>query len=174
VLTFHIEGIIRTPPGWNLWVSGPPNAAKDGIAPLAGVIETDWLPFTFTMNWRFTRPGQWVTFERGEPIAFFFPLQRSSVEAFRPKFAALDSEPDLASKFAEWNLSRTAFHRQMADNPPADASGKWQKFYYRGTDSGGCEGPADHQSKLRVKPFRDGLADAPTDADPTASSRECS
>jgi hypothetical protein len=76
VLTFHVEGIMRTPPGWNLWVGGPPNSAKDGIAPLSGVIETDWSPFTFTMNWRFTRAGEWVTFDRGEAIAFFFPVQR--------------------------------------------------------------------------------------------------
>src|SRR5206468_2641323 len=38
VLTFHIEGIFRTPPGWNLWVGGSPNRAKDGIAPLSGII----------------------------------------------------------------------------------------------------------------------------------------
>ena len=50
VLTFHVEGIFRTPESWNLWVSGPPNQGKDGIAPLTGVIETDWSPYTFTMN----------------------------------------------------------------------------------------------------------------------------
>lgn len=37
-VTFHIPALFRTPPGWNLWVSGSPNAAKDGIAPLGGVI----------------------------------------------------------------------------------------------------------------------------------------
>ena len=55
VLTFHINGLFRTPPGWNLWVGGSPNSPKDGIYPLTGVIETDWSPYTFTMNWRFTR-----------------------------------------------------------------------------------------------------------------------
>ena len=54
-ITFHVDGIFRTSPGWNLWASGPPNSMKDGIAPMAGVIETDWAPYTFTMNWRFTR-----------------------------------------------------------------------------------------------------------------------
>lgn len=70
VLTFHVEGLLRTPPGWNLWLGGPPNRPKDGIAALGGVIETDWSPYTFTMNWRFTRPGQRVRFEAGEPIGF--------------------------------------------------------------------------------------------------------
>jgi hypothetical protein len=156
VLTFHVEGIMRTPPGWNLWVGGPPNSAKDGIAPLSGVIETDWSPFTFTMNWRFTRAGEWVTFDRGEAIAFFFPVQRGSVEAFAPRFAALNSDPDLARQFADWNASRTQFHRQMADAPPSEASGTWQKFYYRGINAAGCKGAVDHRTKLRVRAFSSG------------------
>ena len=89
VLTFHIEGIMRTPLGWNLWVGGPPNSSKDGIAPLPGLIETDWLPFTFTMNWRFTRAGEWVRFDRGEAIAFF---SRFSAAASKPsRHASLPS-----------------------------------------------------------------------------------
>lgn len=153
VLTFHIAGILRTPPGWNLWVGGPPNAAKDGIAPLSGVIETDWSPFTFTMNWRFTRPGEWVRFDAGEPVAFFFPVQRGAVEGFSPRFAALDSDPELARQFAEWNVARTDFHARMAADPPADPADKWQKFYYRGTDAAGCPGATGHQAKLRPRPF---------------------
>ena len=33
------------------------------LQPLAGVVETDWLPFPFTMNWLFTQPGR-VRFEK--------------------------------------------------------------------------------------------------------------
>jgi hypothetical protein len=73
-VTFHVQGLFRTPPGWNLWVGGSPNRAKDGIAPLTGVIETDWSPYTFTMNWRFTRRNHWVRFAAGEPICFLFPV----------------------------------------------------------------------------------------------------
>ncbi|MCH3005849.1 hypothetical protein K3W96_15050, partial [Listeria monocytogenes] len=36
IISFHIEAIFRTPPGWNLWVGGSPNRAKDAIAPLTG------------------------------------------------------------------------------------------------------------------------------------------
>jgi hypothetical protein len=46
VLTFHIAGLFRTSPGWNLWVGGPPNHIEDGIAPLSGIIETDWSPYS--------------------------------------------------------------------------------------------------------------------------------
>src|SRR5579862_6916136 len=29
IVTFHVEAIFRTPPGWNLWVGGSPNRPKD-------------------------------------------------------------------------------------------------------------------------------------------------
>ena len=55
ILTFHLHALFQTDPGYDLMVSGPLNHLKDGIQPLSGVVETDWLPFTFTMNWKFTR-----------------------------------------------------------------------------------------------------------------------
>lgn len=153
VLTFHIAGILRTPPGWNLFVSGPPNAAKDGIAPLSGVIETDWSPFTFTMNWRFTRPGEWIRFEVAEPVAFFFPVQRNALAQFAPKFVPLAANPELAAQFETWTAARNAFHAAVAASPPADPADGWQKHYYRGVDASGCPGAGDHQTKLRTAPW---------------------
>ena len=69
VVTMHPQYLFRTPPGWGMMCSGAPNHIKDGIQPLVGLIETDWLPFPFTMNWVFTRPGK-VRFEKGEPFCF--------------------------------------------------------------------------------------------------------
>ena len=57
IVTFQLSYLFRTEPGWDLVASGPWNRPKDGIAALTGVIETDWLPFPFTMNWQMTRPG---------------------------------------------------------------------------------------------------------------------
>lgn len=152
-VTFHVAGLFRTEPGWNLWVSGPPNAGKDGIMPLSGVIETDWSPYSFTMNWRFTRPGHWVRFEENEPFAFFFPVERAMIEAVEPRFLSIDSDPELKAQFESWSRSRDAFHQSVALNPPALPSAKWQKLYYRGVDAYGQPGPADHKSKLRVREF---------------------
>lgn len=152
-VTFHVAGLFRTEPGWNLWVGGPPNSGKDGIVPLNGVIETDWSPYSFTMNWRFTRPGQWVRFEENEPFAFFFPVQRGVIEAVEPRFAPIEADPQLKSQFEAWSRSRDAFQQEVALNPPALPSEKWQKLYYRGVDAQGQPGPADHKSKLRVREF---------------------
>src|SRR5262249_10365563 len=51
VLTFAVTGLFRTEANYDLVVTGPINAVKDGIQPLTGIVETDWSPFTFTMNW---------------------------------------------------------------------------------------------------------------------------
>jgi hypothetical protein len=50
ILTFHLPCLFRTEPGAELMVQGPINRPKDGIAALSGIIETDWSPYSFTMN----------------------------------------------------------------------------------------------------------------------------
>jgi hypothetical protein len=163
ILTFHIAGLFRTPPGWNLWVGGSPNRSKEGVYPLTGVVETDWAPNTFTMNWRFTRRFRWVRFEAGEPICFFFPVQRGYLQEFNPSFAPMEADPGLLEQFKTWSKSRDEFHARMARELPKAGSETWQKDYYRGVDTAGRPGSGDHQTKLRLAPFTDRSA-APKDA----------
>ncbi|CAN5216367.1 hypothetical protein BH11PSE2_BH11PSE2_12650 [soil metagenome] len=165
-LTFHVEGLFRTPPGWNLWVGGSPNQLKDGIQPLTGIVETDWSPFTFTMNWRFTRPDHWVRFEAGEPICFFFPIQRGVVEATMPVCLPIADEPELKRRFTEWSASRNQFTYDLKARPGdgkpegsesgkiAGPTAKWQKHYFRGVTLDAAAGPDDHQTKVRPKAFQ--------------------
>jgi hypothetical protein len=153
VITFHVEAIMRTPPGWNLWVGGAPNRPKDAIAPLTGVIETDWSPFTFTMNWRFTRPGQWIRFEVMEPFCFLFPVERAAMEAFKPAFAPLGADPATEAGFQAWSQARDAFHAKMQGDAPKAPADRWQKHYYRGVDVSGEALVSDHRAKLRLRPF---------------------
>jgi hypothetical protein len=155
VLTFHVEGLIRTSEGWNLWVGGSPNAAKDGIAPLGGVIETDWAPYTFTMNWRFTRANQWIRFEENEPFCFFFPVRRGLLEGIAPRLRPIAEAGALMAANRTWSRSRDSFQLWVEETKPRAPADKWQKFYYRGVGPEGEPGPADHVSKLRLEPFRD-------------------
>lgn len=156
-LTIHVQALFRTPPGWNLMAGGSPNSAKDGIAPLSGVIETDWAPYTFTMNWRFTRRNHWVRFEAGEAICFIQPSQRDALEQMEPKFVPLNDNPDAARQFAAWSQSRNDFQASVAKKPPASTSEQWQKRYYRGLDMDDKPGVPDHRAKLRLKPFAVGV-----------------
>ncbi len=161
ILTFHVEALFRTPPGWDLWVGGSPNAPKPGIAPLSGVVEADWSPYTFTMNWKFTRRNHWVSFAKGEPICFVFPVQRDALERMRPKFARLAEDSDLAEQFRAWSRSRDAFHASMADGCPRSPAEKWQKRYYRGVTIRDDTPVPGHRAKLRPRPFTHDAPAAP-------------
>ncbi len=158
--TIHIQGLFRTPPGWNLLVGGSPNAAKEGVAPLSGVIETDWSPYTFTMNWRFLRRNHWVRFEAGEPICFIQPVQRDALERMNPKLVPLNDDPEAARQFAAWSQSRNAFQAKVAEKAPSANTDQWQKRYYRGLDMDNKPGVADHRARLRLKPFVTGTPEA--------------
>jgi hypothetical protein len=65
VLTFQIPFLLRTEPGFDLWVGGPTNSFKDGIQAITGIVESDWSLFSFTMNWKFTRSSLPVLFSKG-------------------------------------------------------------------------------------------------------------
>lgn len=153
VLTFHVEGLFRTAPGYNLWVGGSPNTGKDGIAALGGIIETDWSPFSFTMNWRFTRPHHVIRFEENEPFCFFFPVERRTLVETRPRIAPIQEDPDLKQRFEAWSKARDSFHADVAAHPPEAPADKWQKHYYRGVYTTGATGAPDHQAKLRLSEF---------------------
>ena len=73
IVTFHLDYLFKTEPGWDLLATGPFNWPKDNAAPLTGIIESDWLPYPFTMNWQLLRPGR-IVFEEDEPFCFIFPV----------------------------------------------------------------------------------------------------
>jgi hypothetical protein len=167
VLTFHVNAVFRTPPGWNLWVGGSPNSPKDGIFPLTGVIETDWSPYTFTMNWRFTRANHMVHFDAGEPICFLFPVQRTVLEQITPRFLPMESEAGLDGHYAAWHNSRQEWLERIKHERPVRPVDQWQKRYYRGIDMTDEEVVPDHLTKLRLAPFASVAQGAPP-ADPNA------
>jgi hypothetical protein len=152
VLTFQMDGLFRTDPGYDLMVTGPVNMPKDAIQALSGVVETDWGPFTFTMNWKFTRPGITVTFDRDEPICMIYPLRRGVIEEVEPEFRAFDSHAEVQDSFTGWSNSRRAFVKELGV-PGSEASiRKWQKDYFTGNTPYAIS-PRDHRTKLRPKPF---------------------
>jgi hypothetical protein len=152
VLTFHVNGLFRTEPGYDLMVTGPTNMPKDAIQPLSGIVETDWAPFTFTMNWKFTRPGTKIRFDRDEPFCMIYPIRRGLVDEVEPEIRPIDSDVEIQNAFTAWSRSRRGFI-QALHVPGSEANAqKWQKDYFRG-DTRFAEGPADHRTKLRPKPF---------------------
>lgn len=154
ILTFHIPCLFRTPPGTDLFVTGPLNRPKDAIAPLTGVIETDWSPYTFTMNWQFTRPYQRIWFEVDEPFCHLFPVARGQLEAISPAIRKLSEDPELEKEYKQWMESRDNFNASLSDPESQAAREKWQKSYFRGLTPTGKRAPGEHRSRLRLRPFK--------------------
>jgi hypothetical protein len=150
VITFHTGWLFRTSPGWACWARGAPNTVKHGIVPLDGLVETDWLPFPFTMNWKFTQPGV-VRFEAGEPFCFVTLAPHGLIDAVQPRIATLDDDPKLKAAYDEWSTSRADFGARLAKREEGAVAEKWQRTYVQGR--GGVENgaPAYHLSKRRLK-----------------------
>lgn len=155
ILTFHINMLIQTEPGYNLFVTGPLNNPKDGIQGLSGIVETDWSPYTFTMNWKFTAKGKVVFFEKDEPICCFFPIPRGDLESFSPESMSIEKRPDLSESTKKWTESRNAFNAGLHVPGSKEQKEKWQKLYYRGLSPDGKTEHPDHQIKLRLKEFKE-------------------
>ena len=157
VVTFHTGYMFRTPPGWSMLAQGAPNHIKDGIQPLAGVVETDWLPFPFTMNWLFTRPGK-VRFEKGEPFCFITLLQDKTLQAIQPVIRNMDSNPELRGQYDAWEKHRSEFNQRIFRRDPEATKEAWQRYYFKGEypEEVKAEAPKDHVNKRRLKAPRFG------------------
>jgi hypothetical protein len=153
VLTFHVNIILRTDEGVNLFISGPLNRPKDAIAPLTGIIESDWMPYSFTMNWKFTRPHHRVRFEDGEPICSFFPVGRGVIESVEPVMQSFDSDPATREAFQIWSRNRMQMNEQLERNLAVARDRGWQKTYFQGRWPNG-QRFEQHQVKLDVKEFK--------------------
>lgn len=152
VLTFQLPWVFQTnKPGLSLSVRGLPNYFKRNINPCEGIVEIDWLPFTFTMNWKIMDPNIPISFAKGDPICFIQPIQLNTIEAANPSKEPIEIFPDLHSKYLEWEKKRSTFNRT-----PRPDNKEWQKFYHNGMpreDGTTVEPPAHHRTALKLKPF---------------------
>lgn len=160
VVTFHLPWLFRTSPGWALWARGGANFVKDGAQALEGIVETDWAPYSFTMNWKLTRPGHAARFEKGEPICAVTPVSLDALESFTAHERDIASDPALAAEFRKFKELRTAGMAVFAQGSPV-----FQKMYTRGVTptgapaagcpaSGGAPSAREHRTNLRLAPFR--------------------
>lgn len=151
VLTFSMAYLFRTPPGINLWVRGPSNSPKDGIQPLEGIVETDWASSTFTMNWKVTRPFEWIRFRKDEPICMLVPVPRGFLQTLEPLIEPMTANPELMAKYNAWSESRKDFLARLGKKEPEIVQRGWQKDYFQGRSGDGVfDG---HQTRIDLKEF---------------------
>ncbi|HEX5183784.1 MAG TPA: DUF6065 family protein [Allosphingosinicella sp.] len=131
ILTFHLGWLFRTNPGWAIWAKGLPNKHRHKIAALEGIVETEWLQFPFTMNWRFTKPGK-VSFAIGDPIAFITLFPHGWIDAVQPTLHSISDDPDLHREFMEWRDSRSQFNKGLEERDENIMKIGWQGKYFKG------------------------------------------
>lgn len=153
VLTFHTGYLFRTEEGWDMWTGGSPNHVRDGIQALTAIVETYWLPFPFTMNWHFTRPGT-VTFAKGEPYCFLMPVPHQAIDATEPIVMPLQSDQELLQAYKSWGESRAKFIKDLAERDPETVKKGWQRDYFSGRTPQGHVLTDSHVNRRRLKPPR--------------------
>jgi hypothetical protein len=150
VLTFHTGYLFRTEEGWDMWTGGSPNQIKDGIQALSAIVETYWLPFPFTMNWHFTRPGT-VSFKKGEPYCFLMPVPHQAIDAIEPVVKPLQSNPELFKEYSSWGESRARFIKDLGERKPETVKQGWQRDYFTGRTPSGHVMTDSHVNRRRLK-----------------------
>lgn len=149
VITFEFDFIFRSPEKVNLLVRGAPNFYIPGLHPLEGLVETDWLNFTFTMNWKVTEPNKLVKINKGDPICFIQPVPHNYIENFDLEIDHLENNPEMHERQATWSQKRFEF---SANRKEGTENRRWQKHYFDGTDvkTGIVQPPDVHSTKLKV------------------------
>lgn len=148
ILTFHIPALVTTEPGVSILATGPFNDPRAHVAPLTGIIETDWLPFTFTMNWKMTSSNQWATFEKGSPFCMIFPVRLAEIETYEVEIKSIADDPDLHERYKTYSESRDDFIEKLNADDPETKSRGWQKDYFLGRS--GKSKITTHRTNLKL------------------------
>jgi hypothetical protein len=139
IITFSPPWLFRTPPGWDLFLKGPSNRWKANCVPLEGVIETWWLNYTFTLNWKIVEPGT-VVFRQGESLGQLLPVPHLTFQSASAVEAPIGLlEPEAARELVAWQEKRRQIAHQR-DNV---------HHLYRK-----AEGIDEHLQRVTVPPFR--------------------
>jgi hypothetical protein len=168
IVTFHTSFLFRTPPGWNIFTSGSFNEPKPGIYPLTGIVESDWLPYPFTMNWQMLNPGT-VRFEKGEPICTVMPIPKDYLEEWDMVIHDMSDDPILAAEQQSFREERDQFMKRLNAKDPEAIKQAWQRHYFVGRHPDGTK-VDNHTNKVRLADVQDKCGTKPIYAKAQASS----
>jgi hypothetical protein len=149
ILTMHAPVTLKTPPGINLMTIAPPNFPLPGMSPMTGVVESDNIRFTFTINIKIDTPNTLIRVEKDTPIAGILPIPRYFCDSF-----SLVSAYDIFDEAVIEEERAVIREHNDARAEANNTTGAPDKMYYRGMDIRGNKFN-DHQlpsKKLEVDP----------------------
>jgi hypothetical protein len=123
----------------------PPNYPLPGLSPMTGVVETDNLRFTFTLNIKIDFPNLEIIVNENTPLVGIIPIPRYFCDSFKLENAynifskdVVEQEKDIANRHSQ---KRTLSNK---NNLGSD------KIYYLGKDLDGNKFK-DHQLPKKNK-----------------------
>lgn len=145
ILTIHFPLTLKTPPGINLMTIAPPNFPTPGLSPMTGVVESDNLRFTFTLNIKIDIPDVEIIIKPNTPIAGMIPIPRYFCDSFILKNAYDIFEKEIVDE----EIKITKENANKRDNANKNDLGQ-DKMYYSGFDIKGNRFK-DHQLPKKNK-----------------------
>lgn len=106
IVSFMFPWVFRTPPGVALLVRGATNFWVHNAHPLDGLVETDWISTTFTMNWQMTSLNREAWFRKGDPIAMLTPMRVDTAEGLTARMDDLATNLRLREEVNTFNRKR--------------------------------------------------------------------
>jgi hypothetical protein len=143
IITIPTDFLVKTPENVSIYIRGVSNHNYENVYPLDGIVESDWLPFTFTMNYKFSKPGS-VTFKKGDPLFMFFPIDRRYIENFDIVQKPISSNEDLMNKYNKYGKARSSYIDSKTNS-------KGQKFYVSGNVVDEKAIISNHKRTLKLK-----------------------
>jgi hypothetical protein len=101
ILSVVPDFVVRTSKNISLYVRGVPNQIATGLQALDAIVETDWLPFTFTFNYKFLKPGR-LTIKKDQPLFTFFPIERGFIESFETREVKIFKDKEFYEDFLKY------------------------------------------------------------------------
>jgi hypothetical protein len=147
IITFScLNFIIRTTKDHNIFLKSPTNHFKHGAQALEAIMETDWLPYTFTINWKITEPNIIIRFEKNEPIACLFPFPRNYIESFETETVIGQEDSEFYKEQKKWAETRSKLNKE---------TNKDHAYYVKGLEKTDENKKfPDHQKTIRGCPFK--------------------
>lgn len=156
VITWQIPWLFRTTGDIGLLVRGCTNFWIDNAIPLDGFVETYWSPYTFTFNWKITKPNVFVHWKKGDPICMIIPYPIGLIEKVTGEYKVLSDNPELEKTYRDWSAYRDDFNNN--DKKRADGGG-WQKDYFLGKKCPFAHGQENiaspHKTKFTLNDFEE-------------------
>ena len=139
IFTAHFPVMLKTPPGINLMTIAPPNFPTPGVSPMTGVVETDNLKFTFTLNFKVDLVNIPIKIEKNYPLMGIIPIPRN----FCDSFEMINAYDILDKEYIEEERAIAREHANRRDIQNAYEEGS-DGLYYKGVDIRGNKFK-DHQ-----------------------------